>query len=40
MKLVKGLAEILLTHRAVFIALLDSSSKLSWVKIGLIILKI
>ena len=39
-KLVKGLAEILLIYRAVFIALLDGSGKLSWVKTSLIILKI
>ena len=38
-KLVEGLAEILLAHRAVFIALLDSSSELSWVGTSLIILK-
>ena len=35
-KLVKSLAEILLAYKAI----LDSSSKLSWVGISLIILKI
>ena len=35
----EGLAEILLAYKAVFIALLDGSGKLSWVGIGLIVFK-
>ena len=38
-KSAEGLAEILLVYRAVFIALLDNSDKLSWVRTSLIILK-
>ena len=38
-RLVKGLAEISLACRAVFIALLDGFSELSWVRTSLIILK-
>ena len=39
-RLAEDLAEILLACGAVFIALLDGSSELSWVGISLIILKI
>ena len=37
--MVKGLAEILLAYRAIFIALLDGFGELDWVGIGLIIFK-
>ena len=40
MKLVKGLAEILLAYRAVLIALLNGSGELCWVGTSSIILKI
>jgi hypothetical protein len=38
-KLVKGLAEILLAYKVVFITLLGSFGELYWVKIGLTIFK-
>ena len=38
-RLAKGLTEILLAYKVVFIALLDSSSELNQVGIGLIIFK-